>query len=602
MKFIFSLPYRLANFFGWRSLVLGIGLLTSQERKKIAALSVVTSISKLLEMGSLLSVMPVISLIIQPEIIEQPGIVQQIHHFVGAPPIDTFVVSLTLTSCVLILFGNLCEFLVLRSIFYFCTQCERRLAADFMRECVNAPYQWLAQKHSVMLNRLFQVEVVAWGKVFLQNTAFIFNHFLTIFIGAAMVVVLAPATAIVALLGVGVVVVSVILFVRPKILHLVKEVKKNQDASTMSGSNLLTGSREFKFTANKNYLVGLFSDNYKKWAAAAFSLKVMTNVTARVFLVFGQLSILLLALAFWLSGVSSAEISAQMAVFLLITSRVIPAVTQLNTSFHSLWNTLPWIENICSTRDSIHSAVKEDQKNVEKEPPPNEWEQISFQDVSFSYDSERGRALDGVSMDFHFGKHYGLVGPSGSGKSTLIDLISCLLKPTSGVIEIDGKDLTKIQGDRWRAGIGYVSQHPFFSDDTIRNNIAYGESPEDTDDNRIWECLKLAMVDNVIRDLPQGQDTRLGERGGQLSGGQLQRLAIARALYKDPNLLILDEATNGLDAASERGVLNAIDSLHGKVTVVSVSHLDSAVASCDRIFTLDNGRLLKQADVDARKH
>ena len=213
---------------------------------------------------------------------------------------------------------------------------------------------------------------------------------------------------------------------------------------------------------------------------------------------------------------------------------------------------------------------------------------FTFDSVTFRYPSRSDAALRDVSVKVEFGESIGIAGASGSGKSTFVDLLLGLLDPTSGDILVDGKPLRACLSS-WRSGIGFVSQDIFLADDTLAANIAFGRDEDGIDADRLARCLRIAHLESVIAELPEGLGTVLGERGIRLSGGQRQRVGLARALYLEPRVLILDEATSALDNETERAISDALRELHGELTMVVIAHRLSTVRSCDRIIYLDGG-------------
>ena len=215
---------------------------------------------------------------------------------------------------------------------------------------------------------------------------------------------------------------------------------------------------------------------------------------------------------------------------------------------------------------------------------------FAFDGVCFRYPTRAGNAVDGLSFEVEFGEAIGVVGGSGAGKSTLVDLLLGFLDPDQGRISIDGQLLAEHLA-AWRAQIGFVPQEIFLVDDTLAANIAFGEAEEQVDADRIAEAIRLAQLEDVVAELPEGTETMLGERGVMLSGGQRQRVGLARALYRRPRVLILDEATSALDNETERKIADALQSLHGQLTQVIIAHRLSTVRSCDRIVYLEEGRI-----------
>jgi len=191
----------------------------------------------------------------------------------------------------------------------------------------------------------------------------------------------------------------------------------------------------------------------------------------------------------------------------------------------------------------------------------------------------------------HKGESVALVGSTGSGKTTFADLVLGLLEPNEGSILVDGVDIRENTAG-WQRRIGYVPQDIVLSDATLRENIAFGISAADIDEARVWESARLAQVSDVIEKLSDGLDSVVGERGIRLSGGERQRIGIARALYHDPDVLVLDEATAALDSVTEQKFVKAIDALHGKKTLIIIAHRLSTIRGCDRLLFLDEGALV----------
>lgn len=225
-------------------------------------------------------------------------------------------------------------------------------------------------------------------------------------------------------------------------------------------------------------------------------------------------------------------------------------------------------------------------------------EYLALDNVSFCYPSSNRPALQGISLTVLRGTTMGFIGESGAGKSTLVDIILGLLQPGGGAVRVDGVDIrTNLRG--WQDRVGYVPQAIFLTDDTLRRNVAFGLADAQINEHSVWSAVRAAQLEEFINSLPQGLDTMVGERGVRLSGGQLQRIGIARALYHDPSVLVLDEATSSLDTQTERGVLDAVRKLHGEKTIIIVAHRMSTVEDCDQLFRLEDGRMVSQGDVES---
>jgi ABC-type multidrug transport system fused ATPase/permease subunit len=253
------------------------------------------------------------------------------------------------------------------------------------------------------------------------------------------------------------------------------------------------------------------------------------------------------------------------------------------------------------------AAVLNAQEPTEGRPVQSLDDSIELENVHFAYNEEDGDVLRDVDISVPVKNTVALVGESGAGKSTLVDMMTLLVKPRKGEVRIDGVPHDEIDLGSWRNQIGYVSQETVVFDDTVANNISLWRGDIEDDPalrKRVIRAAERAHADHFIRDLPDGYQTVVGDRGVRLSGGQRQRLFVARELFKQPNLLILDEATSDLDTASEQHIQESIDALKGEVTVVLIAHRLSTVQNADRVYVLDEGRVIEEGtyrDLRARE-
>jgi len=216
---------------------------------------------------------------------------------------------------------------------------------------------------------------------------------------------------------------------------------------------------------------------------------------------------------------------------------------------------------------------------------------IELKDVYYQYPNAKKSVLNGISLIIPKQYSVGLVGPSGAGKTTIIDVIVGLLMPAQGEVLIDGKGI-KDNLANWQRMIGYIPQNIYLSDDTIRRNVAFGLTNEEIDEEQVWSALASAQLEKFVKSLPEGLDTFIGERGIRLSGGQRQRIGIARALYHNPEVLIMDEGTASLDNETEWEIMQAVRNLCGTKTIIIVAHRLGTVKSCDRLYFIRDGEVI----------
>jgi len=218
-------------------------------------------------------------------------------------------------------------------------------------------------------------------------------------------------------------------------------------------------------------------------------------------------------------------------------------------------------------------------------------ESIEMKDITYAYPNTERLIFDHADLKIPVGASVGIVGTSGAGKSTVVDILLGLLEPSTGHIYADSVDVKEPGNYRkWLKNIGYIPQMIFMLDDTIRKNVAFGVPEDKIDENRLWEVLKEAQLDEFIKTLPEGLETGIGERGIRLSGGQRQRIGIARALYNDPEVLILDEATSALDNDTEAAIMESINRLHGRKTLIIIAHRLQTIEKCDIVYRVEDGR------------
>ena len=256
-------------------------------------------------------------------------------------------------------------------------------------------------------------------------------------------------------------------------------------------------------------------------------------------------------------------------------SRLLPAISRINYSLNS-------INSGYSIFSGIISATEWEKENLGTSDEKMDFrEVVKVENVSFSYPGVGRKVINHLSFEVKRNGSLAIVGPTGGGKSTLIDLLLGLQLPSEGRITVDGRDIASALG-AWRKLIGFVPQFISLADDSIAANVALGCGEEMTDRNRVREVLRIAQLEKFVDALPQGMDTLIGDNGIRLSGGQRQRLGIARALYRDPEIIIFDEATSALDSETEQALIDALDSLYGEKTLIMVAHRLSTIEKCEQ--------------------
>ena len=341
----------------------------------------------------------------------------------------------------------------------------------------------------------------------------------------------------------------------------------------------------------------VFQDRYLKETSISLEAgrkqTILQNVP-RVFLEFIAVAALCGLVAFITLGGDKSNITVIVGLFAAAAFKLLPTISRMVQSAQALVFTSPVVSFIYDelVKNENFSSISESAMPLDSHV--NFKKELSIRDLSFVYDGVDLPALDSIDIDVEVGSMTGFIGASGAGKSTLIDCLLGLIQPLSGEMKVDGKLITSDNVYSWQKQLGYVSQVIYLLDGSLRDNIAFGIPSDSIDEEKVRNAIERSQLIEFIASLPDGLDTKVGERGVRLSGGQRQRIGIARALYKNPAVLVLDEATSSLDVDTEREVMQAIEKLHGRITVIIIAHRYSTIENCDYLYKLDKGKIVAQ--------
>lgn len=345
----------------------------------------------------------------------------------------------------------------------------------------------------------------------------------------------------------------------------------------------LDGMKTIKSFGMQNKNIELFNQESDEVAGSYMGA---VNSYADVRFLFDVGTVIILSIiVFILVGIISIP-TAELLILLFLFVRMIPRFSTIQLSYQYFINMLPAFKTVVSLEKECENAAEPDLtgNNLSFD------EQILFKDVSFSY-GDKSFSLKNINLSIETGKTTAIAGLSGAGKSTIADMLMGLLIPEEGCIMVDDVDLTNENRLSWRNQVGYVAQDTFLFNDTVKNNLLFADPA--ASDEEILEALKQASADEFVLKLPDGLDTLIGDRGVLLSGGEKQRLALARALLRKPSLLILDEATSNLDSKNEKNILDSLERLHGNLTILIIAHRLSTIRNADIIYLIDQGILME---------
>ncbi|HOF80111.1 MAG: ABC transporter ATP-binding protein [Bacteroidales bacterium] len=308
---------------------------------------------------------------------------------------------------------------------------------------------------------------------------------------------------------------------------------------------------------------------------------------------FAVIGILLIALVMHIQGRPIADIIPIIALFGAAIVKLMPALFLITQQSTEVRYNIASVNPVHDDLMALQSAQKKFHKDRSQTKIIELQDSIQINNLHYQYPNSTEQALRGVTLEIPKGKAVAFVGPSGAGKTTIADVLLGLLEPQQGKIEVDGKDVFE-NISAWQYNIGYIPQFIYLSDDTMRRNIGFGLSDKEIDEEKIQKAVDLSQLRELVESLPKGLDAIVGERGTRLSGGQRQRVGIARALYHNPQVLVMDEATSALDNITEQLIIKAIEDLKGERTVIMIAHRLTTVMNCDIIFYMEEGKIVDQ--------
>jgi ABC-type multidrug transport system fused ATPase/permease subunit len=467
------------------------------------------------------------------------------------------------------------------------------LRVRLLRQIASQPYIYFLQRNSGDLLKKVLGDVTNYTTGVLLPLLDSVARGLTAVLLLATVFLVQPVIALSAAIVLGGFYAIIFRMLARKRREVDENLKMSGGALLREAHQMLGGIKPVKVHRAEEHFLSRFAGHSAVVAKMSARLPVLGSSPRYVVepLAFGGLVVAVLVLA--MKGRDFSDILPNLGVMALAGYRLLPSLqllygqlTQVSSMRHAV-NDVYEEFAAAETNRSIPSAIS---GNTLDRVKPLRWnDSITLRKVSFRYPRATRPALDGISLIIARNTSIGVIGPTGSGKSTLVDLLLGLYQPTSGEILIDDQSLTSALVPSWQATIGYVPQDIFLIDDTIARNVAFGLGDNEIDPARLRDACAMAQIlDFIETELRDGFDTYVGERGIRLSGGQRQRIGLARALYHRPSLLILDEATNALDMATEAKLLDSLRSLTGKLTMVVAAHRLSAVAECDQLIDLAN--------------
>lgn len=566
-------------------------ILDKKQKINIVVLAVMIFIGGILETLSISAMLPVVWVIIDAESVQQNKYCQWAMHFLHLHDMHEFIITLLVLLMIMYLLKNAYLLWLTSEQNRFISGNRNKIISQVLREFLNRPYEFYLDADIPTVFRLTDSDI---PNVFSILMALISLASETIVFVLICGVLVATDWRLVLFLVIISGIVTIVMFkvLKPRLNKLGTTNQAIQSRIAKWRIQAIYGIKDVKVLHREAF----FADNYEsngKIGARLNQKYAVINAMPRLLIesIF-MVSILGYLIVCVAAGDDMKQMIPTLTAFGLAAVRLMPCVNRINTYLTDISYFRPCLDYVYENMNINEISKKTNQTllPVDETKTMQLRNRIELKDIVYAYPNTDTLIFDHADMEIPYGKSIGIMGPSGAGKSTIVDILLGLLKVHEGQILCDGDNVFE-NYPAWLAQIGYIPQSIYLVDEPIRNNIAFGIADDEIDDNRIWQVLEEAQLKEFIQTLPEGLDTTIGDRGVRLSGGQRQRLGIARALYHNPEILVFDEATSALDNETEAAVMEAINSFHGKKTMVIIAHRLNTIEKCDMIYKVEGGKI-----------
>lgn len=570
-----------------------------KQKRQMAGLAVLILIGGVLETLGVSMMLPVVQVIMDPDSFMANKYVSQIVDFLHIESGKQLIIVMLAALISLFVIKN--AYLLLQTYVQntFVTRNRNRMISRVMREFLNRPYEEYLGADIPTVFRLTDSDIPNAFQLILEMIQMLTEIVVSVFICCALVIV-SPAMSIfivVIFLGMTLIITKVL---KPRLNEIGRKNQSIQSRIAKWRIQSIYGLKDVKVLHREEFFVRNYYESGAVGANVARNYAVLNNLPRLLIETVFIAAMLLFIMIYMLRGGDITVLIPQISAFAVAAIRVMPGTSRINTYLSQIAYSQPCLdylyENLTAemkadVNGSVTGLTAGEQNKTKAACKPLELnDKIVLDHISFTYPNTEKPIFTDAHMEVGKGQSVGIMGPSGAGKSTIVDILLGLLHAQEGTITCDGVNIFD-NYPSWLSKIGYIPQAIYLVDESIRDNIAFGIDADKIDDKRIWEVLEEAQLKEFVEELPEGLETTIGDRGVRISGGQRQRLGIARALYHNPEILVFDEATSALDGETEKAVMDAVNSFHGRKTMVIIAHRLNTIAKCDVIYKVENEKI-----------
>lgn len=574
-------------------------ILTKKQKRNTLLVFAVIIISAGFELIGVSAILPFVQAIMSPEKISSNKYIQDVFNILGIYTNASIVVAMGILMIVIYLIKN--AFMIFSSFIqaHYSTEVQKELAVRMLNSYMSRPYIFFLNINSAEILRGCHDDIIATFDV-IQKLLSLLAEILTVIVIGVYIIYLDPIIACFVVILMMMVMFLMIYFFKPSIKRAGNKRIEVVTQKNKTITQVVLGIKDILVKRRNQQFIMEFEKTVEEERRVQRLYSVLSECPDRIVegvCVSGIMGVVCIRMI--MAPNEMINFVPKLAAFAMAAFRILPSIGKITNRMNTIVFRRPGLHNVYT----VFKAANEYQNELRCIQEPSICDDIDFQynlcirDVDWKYGESKPFVLHGTTLEIIKGQSVALIGASGAGKTTLADVILGLLPPQSGSVLMDGMDIYSIS-EAWSRIIGYVPQSVYLVDDTIRNNVRFGYTDGQNDDEKIWRALEQAQLSDFVRSLPHQLDTIVGERGVRFSGGQRQRIAIARALYSDPEILVLDEATSALDNETETAVMEAIDSLQGKITMIIVAHRLTTIKNCDKIYEIIDGKAIERSKND----
>ena len=569
------------------------------DRKQIwqlGGLAFLILIGGVLETLGVSMMLPVAEAVMVPDKVMGNELVGRVAAFLGITSSRNLIVWMLGALIAIFIFKNVYLLFLTFVQNTFVTRNRNRMISRVMREFLNRPYEDYLGADIPTVFRLTDSDIPNAFQLILVLIQMTTEIVVAVSICIVLLVWVSPLISI----GCGVLFLGMTLMITRVLKPRLNEIgRKNQAIQSRIAKwriQSIYGLKDVKVLHREEFFVRNYYESGAIGANVARNYAVMNNTPRLLIETVFIAAMLSFILVYMLEDGDITVLMPQLMAFAAAAIRVMPATNRINTYLSEIAYAQPCLdylyENLTENmKQDVNGSVTGLTGEAEEEKTALALtDKIVLDHISYTYPNTDKPIFTDAHMEVKKGQSVGIMGPSGAGKSTIVDILLGLLHVQAGTITCDGRDIFE-NYPSWLSKIGYIPQSIYLIDESIRDNIAFGIDADKIDDKRIWEVLEEAQLKSFVEELPEGLETTIGDRGVRISGGQRQRLGIARALYHNPEILVFDEATSALDGDTEAAVMEAVNSFHGKKTMVIIAHRLNTSAKCDVCYRVENEKI-----------